>query len=469
MAKDKRYGRQTPTTSVIMPYEHTWVNEAVELYERSGRTAMEWQKLLLSDLLAYNDEELFVHAKYGFSVPRRNGKNEVIIMRELWGLWKGERICHTAHRTSTSHLAWDRLLDAVEAAGLPVAGSYRASGKEHIEITGGGKIEFRTRTSKGGLGEGFDLLVIDEAQEYQDDQESALKYVVSDSMNPQTIFTGTPPTPVSSGVVFKDYRDKVLQGMTEDCGWAEWGIEEKVDPYDVDAWYETNPSMGTVLNERKVKAEIGKDVDDFNIQRLGLWVRFNLQSAISQREWEELQLQKLPEFAGKKLFFGIKYNPDGASVSMSLATQTKDDKIFVEGLDTRSIREGNGWMLDYLKRCGSNVGGVVVDGASGQSVLIKDMDNYGLKPPTEPKVAEVIDAYASFESSVFAKTICHMGQPGLTRVASTCEHRAIGGHGGFGYKSLSEDIDISLLDSTVLAFWLADKTPAEAKKQRIIY
>ncbi|NLY87361.1 MAG: hypothetical protein GX083_02280 [Clostridiales bacterium] len=36
------------------------------------------------------------------------------------------------------------------------------------------ELEFRTRSSKGGLGEGFDLLVIDEAQEYTDDQESAI-------------------------------------------------------------------------------------------------------------------------------------------------------------------------------------------------------------------------------------------------------------------------------------------------------
>lgn len=43
-----------------------------------------------------------------------------------------------------------------------------------------------------GLGEEFDLLVIDEAQEYTDDQASALKYVVTDSRNPQTIFCGTP-------------------------------------------------------------------------------------------------------------------------------------------------------------------------------------------------------------------------------------------------------------------------------------
>ena len=42
-------------------------------------------------------------------------------------------------------------------------------------------INFRTRSSKGGLGEGYDLLVIDEAQEYTTDQETALKYIVTDS------------------------------------------------------------------------------------------------------------------------------------------------------------------------------------------------------------------------------------------------------------------------------------------------
>lgn len=86
-------------------------------------------------------------------------------------------------------------MNLLAKADIPIASSYRAFGKEHIELENGGKVEFRTRTSKGGLGEGFDLLVIDEAQEYQDDQESALKYVVTDNKNPQTVFCGTPPTP----------------------------------------------------------------------------------------------------------------------------------------------------------------------------------------------------------------------------------------------------------------------------------
>ncbi len=122
--------------------------------------------------------------------------------------------------------------------------SIRAKGQERIELyETGGIIQFRTRTSTGGLGEGFDLLVIDEAQEYTEDQESALKYTVTDSANPQTIMCGTPPTPLSSGTVFTDYRQTTLDGGNKYSGWAEWSVPELHDIHDVDAWYMTNPSM----------------------------------------------------------------------------------------------------------------------------------------------------------------------------------------------------------------------------------
>ncbi|WZU00320.1 hypothetical protein MGH68_12030 [Erysipelothrix sp. D19-032] len=121
----------------------------------------------------------------------------------------------------------------------------RASGRERITIEGGGKIEFRTRSSKGGLGEGFDVLVIDEAQEYTDDQESALKYVVSASENPQTLFCGTPPTLHSSGTVFTNLRNNALSKSIKNAGWAEWSVSEQTDPRDKEAWYATNPSLGS--------------------------------------------------------------------------------------------------------------------------------------------------------------------------------------------------------------------------------
>lgn len=462
---EARIGRQTPTRSYVLPYSQTDGGAAAELYAETGREAQEWQQLLIYDMLARNEDDLWTHTKFGYSVPRRNGKNEVVAMREMYGLvCLGEHILHTAHRTTTTHSAWERLLDLLEKAEIEITSSYRAYGKEHIQLENGGKIEFRTRTSKGGLGEGFDLLIIDEAQEYQDDQETALKYVVTDSRNPQTIFTGTPPTAVSSGTIFPKYRDAVLAGRQPDSAWAEWSVEFETDPNNKDAWYETNPSLGTVLRERSVLAEVGGDNVDFNIQRLGLWLKYNQKSEISRTEWEVLSVKTLPELTGK-LFVGIKYSQN-STVSMSIAVKIADGGIFVESIDCRSKRDGDAWILKFLEA--ADVAKVVVDGAAGQNNLAEKMRQDKLQKPLLPTVREVITANAAFEEALFAAEIRHRNQPALTQAVSNCEKRAIGTNGGFGYRSLREGVDISLMDSVILAHWAA----VNAKKpspQKISY
>ena len=278
-----RLGNQNPTQSVILEYkeEESLYQKAIEIYEKSKRTAQEWQVNLTKHIYAVNEDGLWTHTKFGYSLPRRNGKNEVVVIREMQGLQDGEQILHTAHRTTTSHTAWERLCRLLDQAGIKYE-SLRATGRERVEIPEtGGRVEFRTRTSTGGLGEGFDLLVIDEAQEYTADQESALKYVVTDSKNPQTIFCGTPPTPLSAGTVFVAYRNSTLSGKGENAGWAEWGIEDEVkDIRDIELWYRCNPSLGTIFTERSIRDEIGEDELDFMIQRLGLWIKYNQKSAI---------------------------------------------------------------------------------------------------------------------------------------------------------------------------------------------
>lgn len=39
---EPRKGRQTPTQSVVLPYYATKGQEAIDLYNASGRTAQEW-------------------------------------------------------------------------------------------------------------------------------------------------------------------------------------------------------------------------------------------------------------------------------------------------------------------------------------------------------------------------------------------------------------------------------------------
>lgn len=475
---EPRKGRQTPTKSIILPYTETRGQEAIEIYNSSGRTAQEWQELLIYDIMAVNDDGLWVHTKFGEEIPRRNGKNEVVVIRELWGILNGERILHTAHRTTTSTSASRRLVARLVAAGYEEVTRIKKDQKydKHFTYTkqmglerivllceGGGTIDFRTRSSSGGLGEGFDLLVIDEAQEYTDNQETALKYVVTDSQNPQTIFCGTPPTVVSAGTVFVKLRSAALQGETRNTGWAEWSVEEMTDPNDKDAWYETNPSIGTVLTERAVQDEIGTDKIDFNIQRLGLWLRYNQKSAISRREWENQQCKVLPKLAGK-LFVGIKYGHDGDSVAMSIAVKTADGRIFVEAIDCRPQRAGNGWILDFLSGC--DAGGVVVDGASGQELLSQEMKKRKLKAPKLPTVKDIIVANSNFMLEL--PNLCHMGQPSLTQIVSNCEKRAIGSNGGYGFKSILDGAAIELMDSVILAHWLCS-TQKERRQQKVGY
>jgi phage terminase len=465
----KKIGNQKPTQSLILSTKNSDYKKAIELYERSGRKSQKWQNNLLKAILAKNKKGLWVHTKFGYSVPRRNGKNEIIAMRELYGLNEGEHINHTAHRTTTSHAAWERLLRIISQSGFKEDIDYtslRASGRERIEfLKTGGVIEFRTRTSTGGLGEGFDLLVIDEAQEYTDDQQSALKYVVSDSKNPQTILCGTPPTPVSSGTVFTNLRKKALNGETKNTGWAEWSVEEQSDLYNKELWYLTNPSLGTILTERSIEDEIGDDEIDFNIQRLGLWIRYNQKSAISKIDWDNLIINKIPKFKGK-LFVGIKYGADGTNVSMSIAVKTEDERIFIESIDCQSIRNGNTWIINFLKK--ADVADIVVDGQSGQKILADEMKEFKIKAPILPTVKEVIVANSMWEQGIYQNSICHNNQPSLTKVVTNCEKRLIGSGGGFGYKSQFEDNDISLMDSALLAHWICSISKP-AKKQKIRY
>lgn len=467
MARQKK-GCQTPTQSIILHYKKTASKgpDAVEWYNQTGRTAQKWQADLITHILAVNKNGLWVHTKFGYSVPRRNGKNEILIIREIWGLLNGEKILHTAHRTTASHSAWERLCSALDNAGIDYK-SVQAKGCEEIRIKapGGGRIDFRTRSSKGGLGEGFDLLIIDEAQEYTDDQESALKYVVSDSHNPQIIFCGTPPTPISSGTVFVKLRNSALQGQAKNTGWAEWSVDEQTDPHDRAAWYQTNPSLGSVLSERKIEDEIGPDAVDFNIQRLGLWLRYNQKSAISKTEWAALQKSPSPQLKSK-LFVGIKYGHAGDSVAVCIAAKTVDNLIFVEALDCRDMRAGNGWIVEFLAK--ADVDAVIIDGANGQQLLADAMKDKKLKAPILPTVRQVIVANAAFEQGIFSKRLCHAGQPALAQVAANCEKRAIGSNGGFGYRSILEGAKIELLESAALAYWAASEAK-EKRPQKISY
>ena len=146
--------------------------------------------------------------------------------------------------------------------------------------------------------------------------------------------------------------------------------------------------------------------------------------------------------------------------------KTSDNRIYVETIDCRSVRSGNAWMIRFLKA--ADVANVVIDGASGQSILADEMKECRLKKPILPTVREVISANSTFEQALYGDAIRHNDQPSLSAIVTNCEKRPIGSSGGFGYKSLKPENDVAIMDSVILAYW-ACSIYRERRKQRISY
>lgn len=178
-----------------------------------------WQQTVLDDWLAYDDDGTYAHDTCGLAVPRQNGKNGVLEVRELYGAAvEGEKILHTAHEVKTARKAFLRLCSFFEnESEYPemaeiVKAIRKTNGQEAIELTNGGSIEFSARSKGAARGFTVDVVVCDEAQELTDDQLEALMPTSSAGplQNSQLILLGTPPGPTTNGDVFPRTRRNAL-------------------------------------------------------------------------------------------------------------------------------------------------------------------------------------------------------------------------------------------------------------------
>lgn len=476
----KRFGRQEPTVWSTLPYKRSEGDLAIALYSQTNQELMPWQEKQIDAILAVDKDGNYIHRRYGLSISRRNGKTELYIARELYALEKEEKVLHTAHLATTAEDAAMRLAEALIRAGYeevvkPVRGEtydhhfkfLKQKGSQVISIIGKkGQVAFRTRTARGALGTKCDVLIADEAQEFLVEHQNTLQYLISDSKNRQLLYCGTPPTAVSQGTVFKDFRNLVLSGKAKYSGWAEWSVPDITDVQNRDAWYECNPSLGYVFDEDAIELEIGTDDLDFNIQRLGLWISYNLSSAIKESDWQQTETDKLPKLKGKT-YIGIKYGADGKNVALSVACKTNDDKIFISAYNSKNIRNGNQWIIQYLQSIKS-LEKVVVDGKGNQEILIKEMKDNNLKKAVTLSGSDFLLANSQFEQAVFNDGLIHMPQPDLDIAVTNCEKKRYGSRGGFIYIPCSESIDITLMESTILAYWLCYNSK-ETKGQSVGY
>lgn len=348
---DPRRFQGVPRVRWVQPaHEEHDADDAIFFASSYGLIPDLWQASILCSWLGRRRNGRWTHPRCGLAVPRQNGKNGGLEVRELFGLVVlHEAILHTAHQVKTSRKAFKRLkhffgetdddpdakfpeLNALVAEvrntngqeaivlkdvwlvdGIEVRSKGRPVGRRVERVAAGGFIEFATRTQRGGRGTTYDLLVIDEAQHLSEEDLAAVRPVISSARggNAQVIYLGTPPDPekISEGVGQAWTRIRAGAGKAKDLAWIEYGAPDGPMPDldDVELLYAANPS----LEVRHGNGDFGLSLDvifgedghggekadltpaDYARERLGWWGNPEAKThrgVIDMSQWRELKV-----------------------------------------------------------------------------------------------------------------------------------------------------------------------------------
>ena len=312
-----------------------------------------------------------------------------------------------------------------------------ALGREQIILKSGARIKFLARTRNGGRGQHGDLLIFDEAQELDETAQGSFLPAISASLNPQTIYVGTPPGPDAVGTVFRALRKRALDGEAKKAAWFEFSVPEIGDVKDPARWAATNPALGRRIQFSTIEGEAEQlDPDTFARERLGWWspeITEHLDYAIDRTAWEACASEdEKPE---GKTAYGVKFSADGSAVCLCGAVIPKEGPARVSLLEMRPSGQGLTWLADWLNDRYGKASCVVIDGRNGVDVLVERIkDTWRAKNSViRPAAKDVIAAVSGFTNSISEGTLTwYKPQTVLNESAATAVKRPIAGGFGFG-------------------------------------
>lgn len=445
-----RKGNQIPRIDQFVDGDIWLAEKTIALLEYYGNELLPWQKLVLRRWMALDENGKYANPEAGLSVPRQNGKTELLIYRIIGGIiFNGDQILYTAHTVKTTNEIKRRVLNFFYKAEAELRNMLTdefdkmPKSLDYIELRNGARCIFNTRTRTAGLGYTNDILLVDEAAEFSDSQQEALVPTLSAgrNQNHQIIMATMPPTTGSGGTVFARTRDKVIKGKAHNYCWQEWGVEFLTDPNNEDAWYESNPSLGYFLLKKAIQNEsVTMSIDSFNKMRLGWYVGVESQRAISDKQWTPLAVKKVDLPKNYQRVYAVKFAPDRSAVSLAVGVPI-GSKIHIELLERKALTSGIGWLVQWLLQRWKLASKIIIDGAAGAPLLIEELyrsERRIGKIILAPTIKDVGAAYGAFQLAVENKELTHYDQPLLNSSIKTVKKRDIGRDGRFGYAGMGE-------------------------------
>lgn len=468
-------GSQKPTRLVMPEYAESEWEDCHTVNAAGGIEMLEWQDCIMRCWLATNSLGRWAATTCGGSLSRQNGKSlGLVVPRANYGMiMLGEEVLYTSHLQKTSTETFESIATFFDSKPLKkyVKDIKTALGREQVILNNGGRIKFLARTRNGGRGQHGDLLIFDEALELDADSQASFLPAISASRNPQVIYVSSPPTPNSPGNVFRNIRNRAINGESERVSWFEWSVDEIGDVHDKTRWYAANPSLGILIQESTIESECEQmDADTFARERLGWWCESEtvVEHAIAVDDWQACQIAD-PVREGAPAY-AVKFSPDGATASLAACYKPVDGVPFVYVIKHHSMSEGLSWLVDKLKEHSGEAAQIVIDGRGNAQALNDKLLDRGVSKRLilRPSTNDAVTAYATLANAVKERQITHYGQAALDASATKTEKRSIGNNGGWGFAS-TDEADSTLIESAALAYWAAMTTKRKPGRKAVVF
>lgn len=506
-----KIGVQSPSIEVencVSPGKLIFDSGIGEFLEKAGIFLFPWQRYILDKWLRRGVDG-WDFSSIGLSVPRRNGKSEIVIAFILVKTCLfDEKTCYTSYHKQSMTSIFNRLrelIGAEDSCGLFLRsffdvpnkkgqyyfgpGILTGAGFEAIVSKKGARCDFLTRAGGAGRGSGFDNLIFDEAQELTADQLQAL-LPTADSSSPQVMYIGTPETIQSESRIFSNLRESIIDHVSSSSYWAEWSVSKMTNKTNRAMWYKTNPSLGLKsiggrggMTEKTIEKNLGMNDESFSTEILGYWSRKAVGGLFDVATWDALERDEPEPTTTEKIALGIKFDINGESFSVCIASADNDRNTFVQLLCSGSttgpvsdnVQDGYGpsvyvdwkdWFSQVLipiiksKKCVS----VIIDGIANVSEVKVLLSSYRLWDVNKAsskqgkiqiaKTSDQVFASSLFVNSVHNEEVSHDGDLEVQRLIIDAGKRTIRSiPGGYGFQSNSGNLTMSILECIALAFY----------------
>lgn len=420
----------------------------------------EWQEQVLEAAMGERSDGRWASKFIGLSVPRQNGKSQLIVARALAGiLLFGEKtIIISAHETDTARQVWQRLIDVIEdnpSLEARVTGRMNAVNRESLTFGEGLDkqiVKLKARSQTGSRGFSADCLLLDEAQILGKQAWGSIVPTMSARPNPQAWLFGTPPTATDDPFAFARVRESSIAKKARHC-WLEWSAATGDDYDDPSVWAKANPSFGVRVSAEACEDDRGAlDDEQFAMERLGMWAVDANRRVIDSVSWAAVA--DPASMAIDRLTLAIDVTPDRSVASVSLAGLRADGLWHVE-LDEH--RKGADWAIGWVQQRASKnaLHTVVVDELAGLTEKRHGRD-YLKGTGVEVTLAssegrDMAIACAGYFDAVMGSTVRHTDQPQVNVSLSQAGKRPVGS--GWAWNKKAPDSDITPVASQTLALW----------------